>query len=167
MWWLAAMIAVQLLAEVWINQVNVFWEDDVSALTAVIDQGPQKGIYTTQEKKDSYDINYENLKSMDDLEGKYFVCFNHFPCAYLVVNEARNGCFSAWLAEAKNLSGERSERFGWYYELHPERQPDVIYIDVDSTSNWSEEEWKTWCEENHYIREEFEQGGSALYLQDI
>ncbi|MCD8363484.1 MAG: hypothetical protein LUC98_11125 [Lachnospiraceae bacterium] len=166
MWWLASLIVLQLLAEVWINMTTVFWEDDVSSLTALIEQGPQKGIYTTARKKEIYDINYENLQSLGDLDGKYFMCFNYFPCAYLIEENARNGCFSAWLAEAENLTGERAERYQWYYELHPEKQPEVIYIDVEASCTWSDEEWDAWCEEYHYRREVFERGGSVLYLQE-
>ncbi|MCD8096660.1 MAG: hypothetical protein LUE31_01165 [Lachnospiraceae bacterium] len=165
MWWLTSLIVLQLLAEVWINMATVFWEDDTSSLTALIEQGPQKGIYTTERKKEIYDINYENLQSLGDLSGKNFVCFNYFPCAYLIVENARNGGFSAWLAESENLTGERAERFQWYYELHPEKEPDVIYIDVESSCTWSDEEWEAWCEEYHYTREVFERGGSVLYRQ--
>ena len=162
-WWLAALAAAQLLSEAGVNLRAVYGEDNISALTCQIEQGPQKGIWTTEEKKEDYNINYENIKSIGNLAGKTIMFFNYFPCGYLAANEAENGAFSAWVPEYKRLD---SGRLPVYYEFHPDKVPDVIYIDTLAVLEWPEDEWDDWCRQNHYLREDFPRGGSVMLLQE-
>ena len=162
-WWFAALAAAQLLSEAGVNLRAVYGEDNISALTCQIEQGPQKGIWTTEEKKEDYNINYENIKSIGNLAGKTIMFFNYFPCGYLAANEAENGAFSAWVPEYKRLD---SGRLPVYYEFHPDKVPDVIYIDTLAVLEWPEDEWDDWCRQNHYLREDFPRGGSVMLLQE-
>ena len=79
-----------------------------------------------------------------------------------MVPEARNASFSGWMIEFKTLDDARIQA---YYELHPEKIPEIIYIDTYAVIDWTEEELETWCEENHYRKQDFKEGGSALFLQ--
>lgn len=161
-YWFLLLCGVQIFSEVYVNLNYVYWEDDISLLSYKIEEGPLKGIYTTKEKKESYDINYENIRSIKNFQGKNILIFNYFSCGYLVAEEAGNGAFSAWMPEYNDLDDEKMIQ---YYKLHPEKVPEIIYVDTQTTCDWDEDEWNNWCEKSGYIKEDFPDGGSVLYLQ--
>lgn len=161
-YWFLILCGVQIFSEIYVSLNYVYWEEDISLLSYKIEEGPLKGIYTTKEKKENYDINYDNIRSIENLQGKHILIFNYFSCGYLVAEEARNGAFSAWMPEYNDLDDEKMIQ---YYKLHPEKVPEIIYVDTQTTCDWDEDEWNNWCEKSGYIKEEFVNGGSVLYLQ--
>src|SRR5699024_6064398 len=91
--WIILLACLQIFSQVWINLNSVFWANDISELKYKIEEGPAKGVYTSEDKKRNYMINYENLKALGDLDGKKIMIFNYFSAGYMVVPEARCGAF--------------------------------------------------------------------------
>lgn len=145
--WLGVLAGMQLLSQIWISWNYVFWAENISELNYVIDSGPMKGVVVTSEEKKDYEVNLANIEEYGDLTGKYIMFFNHFPAGYFFVPEARCGAFSAWITECKTPDHEKIIH---YYELHPEKIPDVVYFDTKATCHWSEDEWLNWREENGF-----------------
>lgn len=156
------LLVIQIVAEIYVGINYIHWEEDVASLKFKIEEGPLRGIYTTEEKKAAYEKNCINIDSLGDLRNKNILFFNHFPAGYLIAEEATNGAFSAWMPEYRELD---NEKFLEYYLLHPEKIPEVIYVDSQARCEWSEEDWNIWCEEYNYIREPLPEGGSVLFLQ--
>ena len=86
--------------------------------------------------------------------------FSRFISGYLIFDDWKVGASSTWLADsAKDLNDPRVVE----YELrHPERKPDMIYVDTDTTAVWTEEQWENYCVEKKYRMEWFDRGGLVL-----
>lgn len=143
--WIILLACLQIFSQIWINLNSVFWANDISELKYKIEEGPAKGVYTSEDKKRNYMINYENLKALGDLDGKKIMIFNYFSAGYMVVPEARCGAFSPWMTEYNTPDHEQFLR---YYRLHPDRVPDIVYFDVESECDWTQEDWENWCKKN-------------------
>ena len=87
-----------------------------------------------------------------------FYC--RFPGGYLIMNDWSNGANSAWLADSvKDLNDVRMDE---YAKRHPEKTPDVIYVDADSKGVWSDEQWADYCDKRGYRLEKLDGGAFAL-----
>ncbi len=159
---LTGIILIQLFAEGFIATTSFFSEGNISSLNARIEQGPLKGIYTTSEKKASYDINYENVTQLNVSEGDYILYFLQYLSGYFITDQARFSAFSI----IDTVNTLEDQLMIDYYELHPDRVPDVIYVDPSTAERWTYEKWQSWCEENDYTLYAFESGGYALYRND-
>lgn len=157
---LILLLGTQLYAESHILLNHIFWESGPEALTTEIGEGPLAGLRTTAAKANRYRLNYENALELKKLEGEHVLFYCRFPSGYLILDDWANGANSAWLADSiEDLNDPRMDE---YYERHPEKVPDVIYIDTQSVSVWSDEQWESYCEEHGYRLERFETGGYAL-----
>lgn len=156
----AFLIAAQLGCQIYQLTNYAFWEDvSPRELTSEIEEGPLRGILTTEEKKNYYDINYHNLKNLGNLEGKNILMFKDMPCGYLIAESARSSGYTSWFDFCDDMNEEKLVKF---YELYPEKEADIIYLHTWLECGWNDEEWEQWCEENGYRKIDFPEGGSAL-----
>ncbi|MBQ8812900.1 MAG: hypothetical protein IJZ85_00155 [Lachnospiraceae bacterium] len=157
---LILLIAVQLFAEGYILLNHVFWESGPESMTERIEAGPLKGLTTTPYKKNRYMVNYENALSLREQEGENVLFYCRFISGYLLFDDWNNGGSSAWLADS--VVDLNDPRMLEYAARHPEKKPDVIYVDTESTTVWTDEQWEAYCVENGYRLEAFQKGGYAL-----
>lgn len=159
--WLLLICAVQIAVEACVSWKYIFWEDDNSLVTEEIQNGPLKGICTTKEKVQKYERAYNDILSLGNLAGKKIVFYNSFPTGYLIAEDAENGGFSPWMVEKSSLD---NERYTQYYVIHPEKTPDIIYVDEGVRCKWTDDEWNAWCVSNGYEMEVLEDHARVLRL---
>ena len=145
--WLGILAGMQIFTQVWVNWNYVFWADDISELKYEIESGPMKGVYVSSQEKEDYEIDCNNVQELGELGGEYVMFFNYFPAGYFLVPEARCGAFSAWLPDFETPDNTKLIH---YYELHPDRVPDVVYFDTNATCQWSQEDWESWREKHGF-----------------
>jgi len=157
---LILLLFVQLFAEGYILLNHIFWESGPEAMTETIEEGPLAGLTTTAYKKKRYETNYENVMTLRERDGEYVMFFSRFISGYLIFDDWKVGASSTWLADsAKDLNDPRVVE----YELrHPERKPDLIYVDTETTGVWTKEQWESYCVEKGYRVEWFDRGGLVL-----
>ncbi len=157
---LIVLVGTQVFAESYVLSRHIFWESNPESLTTKVEEGPLAGLHTVSYKVKRYQINYENVMSLRELDGDHVLFYCRAPWGYLALCDWQNGANSAWLADSiEDLNDVRMDE---YDERHPEKIPDVIYIDTESEDVWSDDEWASYCEENGYRLEEFENGGFAM-----
>ncbi len=93
-----------------------------AVLDVKIDYGELKGIYTTQLIKDEYDGNHEDIKFIEDNSNGNLYIANLASNLYLTA-DMKCGAYTPWYIEA-----DFPQRQLKYWELHPEKTPDYIYI---------------------------------------
>lgn len=160
--WLWILAVVQIAVEACVSYHYIFWEEDNSLITEEIKEGPLKGIYTTKEKVQRYENAYSDIQNLGELKGKKIVFFNCLTTGYLMAPDAENGGFSAWMVENHSLDNERYKQ---YYIIHPEKIPDIIYVDERTRCEWTDEEWTDWCIENGYEMEKLQDHARVLRRQ--
>ncbi|MCD8362464.1 MAG: hypothetical protein LUC98_05790 [Lachnospiraceae bacterium] len=114
------LLAVQCAACIYQRIFYVWGDEHLEYLTETLEEGPLKGIHTTEENALLYE---EVLTDMEELEltgeDKLFVV-GIAPWMYLNT-DAECAAYSTW----ETL--ETDELIAVYYELHPEKLPTVIY----------------------------------------
>ena len=154
------LIGVQFSAESYVLLNHIFWESGPKALTTKVEGGHLDGVYTTPGKAKKYQTNLENIASLKEYEGDHVLFYCRFPGGYLIMNDWSNGANSAWLADSvKDLNDARMDE---YAKRHPEKTPDVIYVDADSKGVWSDEQWADYCDKRGYRLEKLDGGAFAL-----
>ena len=101
----------------------------------MLEAGPQKGIVATAEDAENYERMYRDAAQIQD-KRVLFLTAETWP--YLM---NRNGvaAFSGWLGSINNgwdrtVSGETMTRLKRYYDLRPEKRPDVIFTDGENSA---------------------------------
>lgn len=145
-------LSIALAAHGYLRLNHVFWEYvKPSELTAKIDHGAFKGIHTTQDKKEHYDRLCKELESLGDLRDKKMLLYPTVPSAYLIA-DCEIGAPSGWM-EYSSLKDPRLEQ---YYDMHPEKLPDVILVDTTAFigttvfEKWTAEDYQLYAEQNGY-----------------
>ena len=117
---LAVLIAVQVAGGIWQRVTYVWGDEKLPKLTVAAEEGPLKGIHTSEENSLLYE---DVMQDMEDLqltrEDKLFVV-GIAPWMYLNT-EAECAAYSTW----ETL--ETDPLIFTYYEVRPEKQPTVIY----------------------------------------
>lgn len=98
--------------------------ESTSELYDRIEAGPAKGIYTDKEKYEDYMAIYNDLGLLKDASGSIAYLSTH-TWMYLETDNLQNGTYSAWLSGESSLTLDRLES---YWELHPEKLPDYVYL---------------------------------------
>ena len=137
-------LAVLFLACIYLRMVYVWGDEQMPYLTAKLEEGPLKGIHTSQENE----ILYQNvLDDMEDLqlteEDRLFVV-GIAPWMYLNT-DAECAAYSTWMTQ------ETDPLIPLYYELHPEKLPTVIYcygydesmLDTEFAVSFTEQGYET------------------------
>lgn len=137
-------LAVLFLACIYLRMVYVWGDEHMPYLTVKLEEGPLKGIHTSQENE----ILYQNvLDDMEDLqlteEDRLFVV-GIAPWMYLNT-DAECAAYSTWMTQ------ETDPLIPLYYELHPEKLPTVIYcygydesmLDTEFAVSFTEQGYET------------------------
>ena len=89
----------QFSSELFTKIIRQYWDEEPAVLTETIQIGSAKGLKTTLERKEEYERQFQELKSLLDLveekEEKRFVSFSASPIVYLDAN-MKFGTFTAW-----------------------------------------------------------------------
>lgn len=128
---LAFMLACQLGAQAWYRKNFCFSElYGTSMMYEVVDKGSGKGEITSTEA-----INYEFRQVWDssekvrEYEGEYVLYFTK-DCWLYLEDEKRCAAQSAWIQMAHTV--EEAERLARFWELHPEKKPDAIFVSAET-----------------------------------
>ncbi len=121
-------ILVTLLQTITLRFVNIYRDAPLSVLTAKIESGPAKGLYTTPAHKEQYDTVYKTIQEncqSDDLSVKNAedsIFFTKLlPFGYLCT-DLKCGSPTSWRTKFN------SDRLADYYTLNPDRYPDIILV---------------------------------------
>lgn len=125
----AFMIFLQGAFQITVKAEHCFWESgNTSNLTAQIQNGPAKGIYTNVNNFSTYEQIYSDLQYYKSKPKDKILFLTAKTWCYLAV-DFPYGTLSAW------ISGENPssiERLKTYYSVNPEEIPRYIYIPKDS-----------------------------------
>lgn len=118
-----------LCTTVYLRMVNVYRDAPLSKLDAVVTQGPAKGLRTTQQHKNLYDTVYDVIRGkctrealgMQEGDEGYLFITKLLPFGYMCT-DLRVAAPSTWRTSFD------SERLREYYELNPEKLPDVVLV---------------------------------------
>lgn len=125
-------------------RVDYVWGDEgLPELTARLEEGPMKGIYTTEENRELYEETLADLEALDLTEDDRLLVVGLAPWIYLT-SDARVASFTTWETSWDDPLLEL------YYE-DEERLPDVIY--VPETEEMSEEQMQYWERLGYECRE--------------
>ena len=99
---------------------------EIWKLNTVIAEGPAKGLITEKSDVEDYNRVIDSLNYISEETGligeEKSILFTKFlPWGYLAT-DCRNASFTAWRT---TLSDERLEE---YYQVHPEKYPDVVFV---------------------------------------
>lgn len=149
---LSVLFVCQAGAEIYEKTHHVFWEDGVDQLTEEITFGPLKGIHTTKEKKEKHESIIKDVKTIKASSDETILFYELMPCGYFVT-KAAFGTYSAWT--------EDPNRMAQYYEVHPEKVPDIVYVFAETYGKWTPSQWDAYCKSNGY---EMTQSGLGNYI---
>lgn len=156
---LTVIIGIQLCSEVQVQRTHIFWEENIADLKYPITQGPLKGLYTTKEKKDYYDITCRDINALGDLKGKSILFFPILPYGYYMT-DAEMAASSAWTMSSNDFL--YTDGLLKYYEIYEEKIPDIIFIDSRSTAFWDSKQWEKYCDNEGYSLETYPSGAYVL-----
>ena len=128
---LTIVICLSLIQTMTLRIVNIYRDAPVEMLTSRITEGPAKGLWTTSEHKEAYDRVYSTLmnecQSADlnstgsgDGRGNIFIT-RILPWGYMCT-DLRCASPTTWRTPFN------SERLEPYYEMNPDRYPDMILV---------------------------------------
>ena len=98
----------------------VYRDSGLLNLRMKITEGPAKGLYTTNDHKKQYEEVLEVMQIYCNKEGTVFIS-SWCPWAYLCT-DMKCGAFTTWSLRMENSE----EKLMKYYELYPERIPDIV-----------------------------------------
>lgn len=141
----ALMLTLQGTFEIGSKARHVFWESEPSTLTAEIEHGAAKGIFTNETRKSTYENYYTDMQLYKDMRPGNILFMTVNTWLYLDTEDFDYGTYSAW------LSGETPstiERLNTFYQLNPDKQPEYVYVPYDS--EWNIDSLKALATQNGY-----------------
>lgn len=127
----ASLCALALFAALIITAkaTHCFWDESPARLNSRIEDGPARGIVTSERLSADYERVYNDLCAYSDKErGNILVCAQETWC-YLILDDYPYSTFSAWLSGIDEVTAERLEL---YYGINPQKSPRYIYILKDN-----------------------------------
>jgi len=126
----AITVMVQLFCEFSDRYQNVFWDEagGIANQTVRAEEGPEKGIWMNQDAYDFYVITQNDLKSIRDNKRVDKVLFLSKNTWLYLSAEKKNASYSAWLS---GVNDHTMYRLKQYYQMFPEKIPDVVFFDRD------------------------------------
>ena len=101
----------------------------MKAQTVIATSGPERGIIMTQSRLDNYKKTEQDVNAIlkdTRIRSVLFLSKNTIP--YLSAQK-EIASFSAWLS---NVNDTSVSRLDLYYRLHPNKIPDVIYVEAEN-----------------------------------
>lgn len=128
-----ALVVLQFSLMTYTKINHKFWSfSENSQLTAVIDEGPYKGIKVTNSTKSNYMSELSTLKWLEGKEGRVLYA-TKTVWYYLATDDLKVGAYSAWLSGESDITLERLEK---YYSINPDNIPNYIF--VPKTNGWAQ-----------------------------
>ncbi len=119
------LLTTQICCEISLRYHNVFWENGIKEQKHAADSGPEKDILMTEVHRKTYTNLLQELDPVrKDKQIRSILFLTTDPMLYLLT-EKEVGAFSTWLPGSLDFSLDRLDLF---YELHPEKIPDAVYI---------------------------------------
>jgi surface polysaccharide O-acyltransferase-like enzyme len=131
---IAFVIVLQIGLQIKCKAEHCFWESSISSMTEQISDGPAKGIYTTTDNCDEYELVYSDLQYYKKKESDNVLCLTPKTWTYLALNDYSYGTLSAWISDDDNAQDSNIARLKTYYSLNPDKTPKYIYI--PKSANW-------------------------------
>lgn len=134
------MIAITILTVLYFRVTYIFWEDGIEEQTELITKGPQAGLLVSEEKyKYYYGIlsDVEDIINMDEEINVLYVCDK----SLYLTGHSRCASYSPL---CYGISSSRDLLYE-YYDLHPDKVPDIVYIE----SSYGNEVVEELCKELH------------------
>ena len=114
------MIGIVLLESMFLRMCSVYRDAPITQLKAQIETGPGKGLYTTDEHVDQYNMLYEAIGKYVREDDKVFYskeCYWGYLCS-----ENEYGVPSSWRMP---LNSPRLEK---YYTINPDKIPTCVFV---------------------------------------
>lgn len=125
---IAPVVCLALLV-VTVKAAHCFWDEPPARLNVRIEEGPARGIVTSQRLSDDYMRVYNDLSSYKSkLRGNMLVYAQETWC-YLILDDYPYAGFSAWMS---GLDDVTEFRLRLYYEMNPDKYPQYVYILKDN-----------------------------------
>lgn len=159
---LAFIFIGQIGSEAYIAFNHVFLEEQISMLNCEIGTGPLKGIRTTQENKETYERMVRDILELKISKDEHILFYRREPVGYLIA-DAGFGAFTTYNEERGGLKAKKLVK---YFELHPDKIPDIIFVMEEAYKDMNESEWDAYCEENGYSMSRGASGSYILRKQD-
>ncbi len=151
-----ALVVLQFSLMTYTKVNHKFWSfSENSQLTAVIDEGPYKGIKVTNFTKSNYMKELASLKQLEGKEGRVLYA-TKTVWYYLATDDLKVGAYSAWLSGESDITLERLEK---YYSLNPDNIPDYIF--VPTTNGWAQTGFNEFI--SKYGFKFVSSGGASIY----
>ncbi|MCR5602162.1 MAG: hypothetical protein K6G27_00500 [Lachnospiraceae bacterium] len=125
-----AIICISLTQTMMLRLVNIYRDAPVQMLNFRISEGPAKGLFTTPDHYLSYNVTYATIHkycrrdSINEGTGNIFIT-KLLPWGYMCT-DLRCGAPTTW------RTAFNSERLKPYYEMNPDKIPDIILV-MDET----------------------------------
>lgn len=137
-------LAVLFLACIYLRMVYVWGDEHMPYLTAKLEEGPLKGIHTSQENESLYQNVLDDMEDLQLTEEDRLFVVGIAPWMYLNT-DAECAAYSTWMTQ------ETDPLIPLYYELHPEKLPTVIYcygydesmLDTEFAVSFTEQGYET------------------------
>lgn len=133
----------------------VIWDNKMEELTTAITDGVEKGVYTTEEKYNTYYQDLSIISQLKKYRSERFLHLSEKTWYYLHV-DAENAAYSAWLSGVNEHTVAKLQE---YYAINPQKMPDVVFVDADY-----QQYADLFCEQFSY-RAEVIDGGIVLIPQ--
>ncbi|MBE5955799.1 MAG: hypothetical protein E7253_05045 [Lachnospiraceae bacterium] len=125
---LCAVFCLQLWIQADLRYRSVFWENSMEEQTELMEEGIQKGLFVTPYRKEVYEKALDNLREIEKYNGNKVLYLSENTWYYLA-KDYEMATYSAWLSGVNEHSLNRLQA---YYELSPDKLPDIVYADLES-----------------------------------
>lgn len=124
----------QFSLQICVRKSRQYYDSSMPYLVQKIECGAARGLVTTPEECEKYELEYAALQQLLNKAGntkdKRFVNLTNNPIIYLDTN-LKYGTFSAWtIGYGENLF----DRFKQYYDTHPDNIPQLVFFSNDTES---------------------------------
>ena len=123
-------LVLQIFMQSSLRYKSVFWETNMESQNVLIEDGFNAGIYTTEEKHKFYYSRFKILKKLKNYDVENVLYFSNNTWCYLV-GDYNMSTYSAWISGVREHSITRLKS---YFEINPEKKPDVVYVDKENES---------------------------------
>lgn len=117
------LVFAQIGTEVYERMTKYYLDRDINDNLYMIKESAAKGLYVDQEQYDIYMNIYKDINDNIPHQAKLLV-LSQEPWIYLL-NDSEYCTYSAWMTNNKEF---RIKRLKEYYDLHPDKYPNYIYV---------------------------------------
>ena len=117
------LVFAQIGTEVYERMTKYYLDRDINDNLYMIKESAAKGLYVDQEQYDIYMNIYKDINDNIPYQAKLLV-LSQEPWIYLL-NDSEYCTYSAWMTNNKEF---RIKRLKEYYDLHPDKYPNYIYV---------------------------------------